>query len=276
MDVARKLYIITLLTIVSNISFAQNKSPYEVYPEYEIPITIGLFGVSGIPRLFADEMPGAWCGLKCDPSDVNGLDRSVIGYHSDAARTFSDVVFYSSMLLPHAAGALDAGISDPEDGWTGYGKDTLVLMETMLFTLAANNILDISVRRVRPLAYDDENFSEEERLDPNATFSFPSGHTAVVFALGTAYSRLYMQRHPDSPFIIPIWIGSYSLGVGAGLGRVFAGEHFWTDVLAGMGLGIGSGLLVPWLHETGDDPSIPKITPLVLDRGAGLTISVSN
>jgi membrane-associated phospholipid phosphatase len=276
MDVVRKLYIITLLTIVSSTSFAQNKSPYEVRPEYEIPIALGLFTVSGVPRLFADEMPGPSCGLECDPNNVNGFDRNVIGYHSGTAATLSDVAFFSSMLLPHAAGALDVGISNPEDGWEGYGKDTLVLVETMLFALAVNNILDISVRRARPLAYDAENFSEEERLDPNTAFSFPSGHTAVVFALGTAYSRLYMQRHPDSPYIAPIWIGSYALGVGAGLGRVFAGEHFWTDVLAGMGLGIGSGLLVPLLHETGDNPNMPKITPLVLDRGAGLTISVSN
>ena len=34
-----------------------------------------------------------------------------------------------------------------------------------------------------------------------------------------------------------------------GVLRTEAGEHFYTDVIAGAALGVLVGLLVPWLHE---------------------------
>ena len=74
-----------------------NVSPYETVPEIEIPITIGMFIATGLPRLL--EQPSAPCGLDCDPETINSLDRTVVGWHSATASTVSDVVFISGMVL---------------------------------------------------------------------------------------------------------------------------------------------------------------------------------
>ena len=271
-----RLLIILFVILISTNSFAQNQSPYEVTPEIEIPVTIGLFTAIGLPRLFAAEMGGANCGLECDPNNVNAFDRTVIGYHSSGSKTASDVLFFSGMLMPFGFHALNVGLTNPTDGWEGYGKDVLVLTETLATTLVLNNLLDMAVRRPRPLVYD-TSVPDEERLDPNSAFSFPSGHTAVVFAMGTAYSRLYMQRHPDSPWIIPIWIGSYAAGTATGLTRIFAGEHYWTDVLAGAAMGVSTGLLIPWLHESNNKESSIglRVDPIISPNAAGISVTIN-
>jgi hypothetical protein len=268
--------VLLLILLISTSAAAQedtNHSPYQVNPEVEIPLTIGAFVVGGTPRLFVDEIVGVPCNGDCNPDTVNSFDRTAIGYHSSTASALSDVAFYSSLGLPHAIGALDVALTDPSDGWGGYSKDALVLIEVTAFTLVLNNMLDMTLQRPRPLAYDKVNFSEAERTSSNAALSFPSGHTALPFALGTAYSRLYMQRHPDSPWVVPMWVGSYTLGTAAGLGRVFAGEHFWTDVMIGAAMGTGVGLLVPWLHEEDRFGYNWKVTPTGSQDSGGLNLS---
>lgn len=267
-----KILLVFTILLISFPANAQNKSPYEVIPEVEIPLSVGTFAVLGLPRLLVSEFLRVPCEPDCNPKDVNAFDRTAIGYHSQRASSVSDAAFATGIVMPHAFGALDQVISDSEDGWEGYGKDSLVLIETLVFTLAINNMVDLLVRRPRPLVYDTEHFTDAERLNADSASSFPSGHTSVPFAMATAYSRLYMMRHPDSPFVIPMWIGTHSIGVAAGLGRVFAGEHFWSDVIVGAILGSGMGLLVPWLHEQGEDPSTAwKVIPQFHDEGGGLS-----
>lgn len=92
--------------------------------------------------------------------------------------------------------------------------------------------------------------------------------------MATAYSRLFMKRHPDSPLVIPMWIGTYSLAGTTAVLRSVAGDHFWTDIIAGAVLGIGMGLLVPWMHET-SEPSGVAVSPLVTpDGGFGALLTV--
>jgi len=268
----RYIFVISFF-IVSLFSFpavGQNVSPYKVTPEVEAPITFGMFAAAGIPRLLNG--PPAYCGLECNPGDVNILDRVVIGNHSREAGVISDATFVAGMFLPYALATIDTLASHPDDGWGGYGTDILVISETLVATLAINNVIDLAIRRPRPLVYDSVNFTEAERLDNNAALSFPSGHTSSLFALGTVYSRLYMLRHPDSPLVVPIWVGTYSLGITTGISRVLAGKHFWTDVLAGASLGIATGLLIPWMHEVEDKKM--SIMPRPYNKGAGLTVSI--
>lgn len=273
-----RILIILLIFLTSSVSYADdtNHSPYTVHPEFEIPITLTLFGGTGMSRLFADEMAGPHCGLECDVNNVNAFDRITMGNYHSWARPISDGLFFGGMTLPYAIDALDVATSNPTDGWEGYGKDVIVLMETMLLTLSVNNILDLAVKRPRPIAYDAEHFTDEERLDSNTAFSFPSGHTAAIFAMGTAYSRLYMQKHPDSPAVIPIWLISYGMGIGTGVTRILAQEHYITDVLGGAMLGVGFGLLVPWMHENNEEQNVSwKLSPLTVNRGGGAQFSIS-
>ena len=96
--------------------------------------------------------------------------------------------------------------------------------------------------------------------------------------MATAYSRIYMMRHPDSPWIVPLWVGTYSVAVMTGVLRTYSGDHFWTDVIAGAITGVGLGLVVPWMHTVELEPATPasklssvhvRVAPMAFERGGG-------
>jgi undecaprenyl-diphosphatase len=66
--------------------------------------------------------------------------------------------------------------------------------------------------------------------DPDA-FSFPSGHTAVAFAIAVALAG-------ESAGLGPLVLG---LAAGIGVSRVYLGAHYPLDVAAGALLGCGAG-----------------------------------
>jgi undecaprenyl-diphosphatase len=69
--------------------------------------------------------------------------------------------------------------------------------------------------------------------------SFPSGHTANWFALATVYSAKYPN------LTIPL----YGSGILVGISRIYLGEHYPSDVLAGAVLGVGFGYLTLKLEK---------------------------
>ena len=182
---------------------------------------------------------------------VNPLDRSVIGNHSRGADRLSDGLLITSMTLPYALGLGEALFSDAPAAWRDFGRDALVLSETLLASWALCNLVKFSVHRSRPYAYD---LTDDHPLarDPESALSFYSGHTALAFSMATAGAFLFTRRHPDSPWLLPLWLGVESAAAAVAVMRVRAGKHFWTDVLTGAAVGAGLGLAVPWLHELSD------------------------
>jgi undecaprenyl-diphosphatase len=71
--------------------------------------------------------------------------------------------------------------------------------------------------------------------------SFPSGHTSTAFALATSMSIQYKKWYVVVPAFA--WAGS------VGYSRMYLGEHYPTDVLAGAAIGIGSAYLSEWLNK---------------------------
>jgi membrane-associated phospholipid phosphatase len=73
-----------------------------------------------------------------------------------------------------------------------------------------------------------------------STYSFPSGHTAATIVLWGGIAVVVMvatnRRWPG----IVMWALAVLLTVAVGLSRVYRGEHYPTDVMAGAVLGIGS------------------------------------
>lgn len=262
-----------------------NHTPFHINAFADAGVTAGAMVLVGVPRLLAKETVRPWCQLDCNPEDVNAMDRTVIGHNSEVALQISNAGFYTSMGLPFLLSGIDLLSSQPSDGLAGTAADTLVLLETLSITLTANNLLSFVVRRPRPRTYD-TNLSDEERMDPNNVFSFPSGHTSASFAMATAYSRIYMLRHPDSPGVIPVWLGTYSLAVMTAVGRPFAGDHFWSDVMVGAVTGVGLGLLIPWIHLPDSEGNVvngrnPKqrgtsmsFVPFPLENGGGVMMSI--
>lgn len=81
-----------------------------------------------------------------------------------------------------------------------------------------------------------------ERPDASAFNSFPSGHTATAF-LGAEF---LWQEYKDKS----IWYGiaGYAIATTTGLFRIRNDKHWFSDVVAGAGIGILSTKAAYWLH----------------------------
>ncbi len=73
-----------------------------------------------------------------------------------------------------------------------------------------------------------------------STFSFPSGHTAATVVLYGGIAVIVMVATTRWWPRIVMWSLAVVLVIAVGLSRVYRGEHYPTDVLAGLVLGIGS------------------------------------
>ncbi len=69
--------------------------------------------------------------------------------------------------------------------------------------------------------------------------SLPSAHAALAFATATTLSLQYKKWY----VVVP----AYAWATGCAFSRVYLGEHYPTDVLAGAAIGTGSAFLSQWL-----------------------------
>jgi membrane-associated phospholipid phosphatase len=71
---------------------------------------------------------------------------------------------------------------------------------------------------------------------------FPSGHTATAFM---AAEFMWQEYHERSP-----WYGvaGYAFAAATGYLRLYNNQHWFSDVVAGAGIGIGSTKLAYWIY----------------------------
>lgn len=101
----------------------------------------------------------------------------------------------------------------------------------LILSTAASQIIKRCVSRIRPfLTINDLNI-KKIGIDK---YSFPSGHTTAAFTLAVMISLFY----PHSS----LWL--LQLASLVGISRIYLGVHYPTDVLAGVGLGTITSLLV--------------------------------
>jgi undecaprenyl-diphosphatase len=88
------------------------------------------------------------------------------------------------------------------------------------------------------------------RLLEHGGWSFPSGH---ALASATFFPLLAWTLSRRSPTLAPaFWAFGLSLPLFVGLGRLYLGVHWPTDVLAGWAIGsLQSALAIAWLRRRG-------------------------
>lgn len=120
-----------------------------------------------------------------------------------------------------------------------YAKDEAMMRNgyksaiAISFAVATSTGLKYLVNRTRPFKeYPNDIVQRDMHVGP---FSFPSGHTTSAFASATALSLSYKKWYVTVPAYLYAGFVGYS--------RMRLGVHYPTDVLGGMVVGIGAGLL---------------------------------
>lgn len=93
---------------------------------------------------------------------------------------------------------------------------------------------------LRPIALLKEQLHIIKGLEINRANSFPSGHTGTAFTIALLMS--FMIHRTFWTFFLPV------VAFFVGYSRVYLGQHFATDVLAGMAVGLISSLLSLWVY----------------------------
>jgi protein-S-isoprenylcysteine O-methyltransferase Ste14/membrane-associated phospholipid phosphatase len=117
---------------------------------------------------------------------------------------------------------------------TGRQRPVLIAFLALIIISLAVIPLKVSVRRPRPREVITANQSVEEQHNLSSHGSFPSGDTAVAFAVAAV-----IMSFVTWPFACLL----LAVSAGVGLLRVTAMAHYPSDVFAGAGL----GLLCGWL-----------------------------
>ncbi len=235
------------------------KPAFQLYSEIDLPV-LGIGLVLGSARFLRTQK--AYCAPRCDPDELNALDRKTAGYYSVGWSTASNVGVYtlvagSAVLLVADEGVLDAL------------NDAVVIAESALTATALSSVMTLAAGRPRPLLYGDEA-PLSVRNDADAGLSFLSSHASISFAVSTSTFMAMKRLHPKGPMpYIVLGVGD-SVAAFVATSRVMAGKHFITDALGGAIVGSSVGVLVPALH---DSPA--KVVPVVSERERGLELSLA-
>lgn len=116
--------------------------------------------------------------------------------------------------------------------YLGYKPKNDVLHQSINIAIA--NTIAVSLIEVT------KHTVKEQRPDQSDLLSFPSGHTAIAF---TNASLLYYE-YKDSN----LWYASsgFLFATATGILRIANNRHYTSDVLAGAGIGLASGLIVSY------------------------------
>jgi len=251
-------------------------SPYKVDYLGDGSLTLSSLGIAALANMTRSELVGGISckrvvtlggGERCDPAELNALDRSVVGNDSQTWSTLSDIGANSSYVLPLVFDAIDV-FALSHEGVGDFTADAVVMAESVGLATLATTALKFAVRRPRPTQYRDGAYvgTVEHQL------SFPSGHTSSTAAAMGAYASTFFLRHPNSPWRFAVAAGAVALTALTGYARIGGGWHFPTDVLAGALLGATAGIVVPKMHERG--VAVSSVAPLA-GAGTGTALGAS-
>lgn len=110
--------------------------------------------------------------------------------------------------------------------------DAVFILVSLGLSALISGIIKYQVGRPRPF----ELYFEIEKMASGGTPSFPSGHAADAFSFATALSIVY----PKWFIIVPAYWWAFMVAYS----RMYLGVHYFTDVLAGLLIGVYATIFV--------------------------------
>ena len=119
-------------------------------------------------------------------------------------------------------------------------------MLAVIIAAVTAQALKYATTRVRPSNTSDPGLW----FQGGSNYSFPSGEAAEAASIVTPYILEYGEEHPSvyALTLIPLYVG---------VGRVKAGAHWQTDVIAGWAVGGLAG----WYAHDRDSPLLLQVMP---------------
>lgn len=182
---------------------------------------------------------------------INGIDSWALHQNSTNLKQlegYSGIAMLFSAVVPLTLG-FDSHIRE----------DWLKLLAMYLEMHAINGMLYFDTplgplfqNKYRPIVYHEE-LPYDQRKSGNLRNSFYSGHTA--FSAGATFfmAKVYCDYHPDlgaDKFFI--YAAAAIPPLALGYFRLRALDHFPSDILTGLGVGIITGFFVPEVHRISD------------------------
>jgi hypothetical protein len=117
-----------------------------------------------------------------------------------------------------------------------------------------------------------KKLSSQLRPDSSGYTSFPSGHTATAFASAEFLYQEYKN--------VSLWYGvaGYTMAAATGYLRMYNNKHWFSDVIAGAGIGILSTKVAYWIYPAikrklfKNKPMNTMILPFYQKGGGGLSL----
>jgi membrane-associated phospholipid phosphatase len=126
-------------------------------------------------------------------------------------------------------------------GMKAAGMKSSHKLRDMTVLFALSNLMETGIVYTLKIA------SSRMRPDQSANNSFPSGHTATAFV---AAEFLHQEYGHKSVYISTV---GYTVATLVGVGRMLNNRHWFSDVVAGAGIGILSVKAIYWVY-----PSLQK------------------
>jgi membrane-associated phospholipid phosphatase len=248
----KKLAFIYLVLTCPCIAFGQKDSTmkqkvYKVNLKYELTgslalLTASYFGFQELDRISgftADDI------AKLNINKINAFDRPIASYDPGKfsnAQVRSDFFLNFSIASPILL-ALDRRAR----------KDWLDLITLYLVTHTVDNAIYFGaafpIRRARPFTYNTA-IPMEERIGVAKSNSFFSGHVSFAATSTFFLVKVYTDYHQIKGWKRLALFTAAAIPPGlVGYYRVQGARHFRTDVMLGMVIGAGTGILIPELHR---------------------------
>lgn len=217
--------------------------PYFLNYPVDLPIMIGgtAWTLYAFKPVYSKDKSSEADILALDKDNLPGIDRWATRYYSEDADAHSNYLFYGSIPVPFLL-FLDKNIR--RDGV----KISALYLEAMAITGTLYTAGDLLIDRYRPLAYN-ADAPMDERVSGIAKNSFFAGHVALVGTATFFTAAIYDRYHSYSWTKWLVYGGAAAATLGTAYLRLRAGRHFPTDIIVGTAIGMGSGLLVPFLHR---------------------------